>query len=164
MNTDTPSTDSSGNHVAPSRVRRSKTLATWIALLLGSLGVHRWYLHGRRDPWAWLFAPPTLLGLWGAQRMSQLGQDDRLAWLLVPILGLMLSLAMLTAIVYGLTPDEKWDARFHGGQRVTRSGWPVVIGVILALMVGAAVLLGTIAFAGQRFFEIQLEQARSGGS
>jgi hypothetical protein len=148
---------------ALARPRRSKAWATWIALLLGSLGVHRWYLHGRRDPWAWLFAPPTLLGLWGAQRMSQLGQDDRLAWVLVPMLGLMLSLAMLTAIVYGLTPDEKWDARFNGGQPVTRSGWVVVIGVIVALMVGAAVLLGTIAFAGQRFFEIQLEQSRASG-
>jgi glycerol uptake facilitator-like aquaporin len=141
--------------------RRSKTLATWIAGLFGCLGVHRWYLHGWRDRWAWLYPAPTLLGLWGAQRMSQFGQDDRLAWLLVPILGLMLSQAMLTAIVYGLTPDEKWDARFHAGRRVTRSGWPVVIGVILALMVGSAVLLGTIAFAGQRFFEIQVERSRS---
>ena len=40
-------------------------------------------------------------------RLRALGQDDRLAWLLIPLLGLMLSLAMLTAIVYALTPDEQ---------------------------------------------------------
>ena len=28
---------------------RSKTVATWIALLGGSLGLHRFYLHGGRD-------------------------------------------------------------------------------------------------------------------
>jgi len=33
---------------------RSKTIATWLALLGGSLGLHRFYLLGWRDPWAWL--------------------------------------------------------------------------------------------------------------
>ena len=37
---------------------KSKTLATWIALIGGSLGLHRFYLHGFRDPWGWLFAWP----------------------------------------------------------------------------------------------------------
>jgi hypothetical protein len=93
--------------------------------------------------------------------MVDYGQDDRLAWLLIPLLGLMLSAAMLTAIVYGLMPDDKWDSRFNAGERVTHSGWPVVLGVIIALMLGAGVLMGTIAFGGQRFFEWQVEQARA---
>ena len=58
---------------------KSKTLATWIALIGGSLGLHRFYLHGFRDPWGWLFPLPTLVGLYGVQRMRLLGQDDRLA-------------------------------------------------------------------------------------
>ena len=41
---------------------QSKTLATWIALLGGSLGLHRFYLHGLRDRWGWLHPLPTLLG------------------------------------------------------------------------------------------------------
>ena len=45
---------------------KSKTLATWIALALGSLGAHRFYLHGSRDRWAWLHPLPALLGLVGA--------------------------------------------------------------------------------------------------
>ena len=48
---------------------RSKTLATWLAFLTGSLGLHRFYLHGLRDAWGWLHLPPTLLGLYGVSRM-----------------------------------------------------------------------------------------------
>jgi hypothetical protein len=143
------------------RNHRSKALATWLAVLVGSVGGHRFYLHGARDAWGWLHPWPTLAGLWGVQRMVEYGQDDRLAWLLIPVLGLMLSAAMLTAIVYGLMPDDKWDNRFNAGRRVTDSGWPVVLGVIVALMLGAGVLMGTIAFGGQRFFEWQAEQARA---
>ncbi len=130
---------------------RNKTLATWLALLLGSLGGHRFYLFGARDPWAWLHPWPTLLGAVGVLRMRALGQDDRLAWLLIPLLGLMLAQSMLFAIVYGLTPDERWATRF--AQPLRQSGWPAVIGVIAALMLGGIALMATLAFAGQKFFE-----------
>ena len=139
---------------------KSKTIATWLAFLGGSFGAHRLYLHGLRDLAGWLHPWPTLLGLYGVWRMIEFGQDDRLSWALVPILGLMLAGTMLTAIVYGLTPDEKWNARFNPHRRPSRSGWGAVIGVIGALMVGAAVLIATIAYSGQRYFETQVEDAR----
>jgi hypothetical protein len=135
---------------------RSKTLAAWLALALGTLGLHRLYLHGVGDRLAWLHPLPTAIGLFGVLRMRALGQDDRLAWLLIPVLGLMISLAMLTAIVYALTPDEKWDARHNRGQTGAATGWGPVLAAIAALMIGGAVLMGTIAFAGQKFFEWQL--------
>ncbi|HJV67615.1 NINE protein [Ideonella sp.] len=139
---------------------KSKTLATWLAVLGGGLGVHRLYMRGPRDPWAWAFWPPTLVGLVGVWRMRQLGQDDMLSWALIPLLGLSLSVAMLSAIVIGLTPDERWAAR-HGapGEPPVASGWGPVLGVITALMVGGAVLMGTIAFGGQKFFEWEQRQA-----
>ena len=40
-------------------------VATWLAVLGGSLGLHRFYLHGVRDLWAWLHPWPTLLGAYG---------------------------------------------------------------------------------------------------
>jgi hypothetical protein len=95
---------------------RSKTVAAWLALTGGALGLHRLYLHGLRDPLAWLHWLPTGAGLVGVARLRNLGQDDPAAWLLIPVLGLMLSAAMLTAIVYALTPDAKWDARHNPGQ------------------------------------------------
>lgn len=135
---------------------KSKTLATWIALLGGGLGLHRIYLHGAKDPWAWLFWPPTIAGLAGVMRMRNLGQDDMASWALIPLLGLSLSIAMLSAIVIGLTPDERWGARFgRDGQVQNASGWGAVLGVIAALMIGGAVLMGTVAFGGQKFFEWQ---------
>ena len=139
---------------------KSKTLATWIALLGGSLGLHRFYLKGGRDALAWLHPVPTLAGLVGVQRVLELGQDDRLAWLLLPLLGLMLAQAALCAIVYGLTPDERWDARHNPGAPVHATGWGPVLGVIAALMIGATALMSTIAFSGQRYFEWQVDEAR----
>ncbi|WP_280152455.1 hypothetical protein [Piscinibacter sp. XHJ-5] len=139
---------------------KSKTLATWIALVGGSLGLHRFYLFGLRDLWGWLHPLPTLLGLYGVQRVLELGQDDHLSWALVPMLGVTIAASMLAAIVYGLTSDETWDRRFNEGGGASRSGWGAVIGVVLALLLGAGVLMATIAFSGQRFFEYQIEEAR----
>jgi hypothetical protein len=136
---------------------RSKTASTWIALLGGTLGLHRFYVHGPRDLLAWLHPWPTLAGLLGVLRMRALGQDDHLAWMLIPLLGLMLSLAMLSAIVYGLTPDATWDARHNPGQPGRHTAWGPVFGVVLALLAGGIALMGTVAFGGQKFFEWQLE-------
>lgn len=137
---------------------RSKTVATWLAVLLGALGMHRFYLRGARDLLAWLHLPALVLGLYGVRRMNLLGQDDRLAWMLLPVLGLLISQAMLVAIVWGLTPDQRWDTTNNPAHPGRATGWGPVLGVIVALMVGGAVLMGTIAFAGQRFFEWQLGQ------
>jgi len=134
---------------------KSKTVATWTALLFGTLGLHRFYLHGWRDWKGWLHPLPTAIGLIGAQRMNELGQDDRLAWLLIPLLGLSIAQAMLTAIVYGLTPDARWAERQRQPLQVT--GWGPVFGVIVALLLGATALMATVAYGGQRFFEYQLE-------
>ena len=138
---------------------KSKTLATWIALLGGSLGLHRFYLYGGRDTLGWLHAAPTLAGLLGVRRVIELGQDDHLSWLLLPLLGLMLAQAALHAIVYGLMADERWDARHNPGVGVHATRWGPVLGVVAALLIGATALMATLAFSGQRFFELQIEEA-----
>ena len=139
---------------------KSKTHATWLALVGGSVGLHRFYLHGFRDAWGWLFIVPSTIGLYGVQRMRLLGVDDHLAWALIPLLGLMLSAAMLTAIVYGLTPDEKWNARFNPNGPNHQMNWATVIGVAAALIVGGGILMTTIAFSAQRYFEYAAEAAK----
>ena len=138
---------------------RSKVAATWLALSLGTLGAHRFYLHGNRDVLAWLHPLPTLVGSFGVTRMLNFGQDDRLAWLLMPLLGLMISQSMLAAIVYGLTPDEVWRNRHNPHQAEVPTAWLPVLGVVLALLLGGTALMGTVAFSGQRFFEWQLGSA-----
>ena len=138
---------------------KSKTWATWLALLGGSLGLHRFYLRGLSDAWAWLFPLPTLMGVYGVLRARQYGLDDHLSWVLIPLLGLMLAGTMLQAIVHGLTSDETWNGRFNPLGRKHRSGWFTIIGVIFALAFGAAALMATLAFSAQRFFEYQVDQA-----
>jgi hypothetical protein len=138
------------------RVYRSKSLATWLALLLGALGIHRLYVHGMRDVWAWLHLVPTLVGVAGVLRMRHVGQDDLWAWLMIPLLGLMLSQAMLIAIIWGLTPDARWDAKHNPGHAPRSTRWAPVLGAVMALLVGGMVLMGTIAFSVQKFFEWQL--------
>ncbi len=139
---------------------KSKTLATWIALIGGSVGLHRFYLHGFRDVWGWLFIVPSMVGLYGVQRMRHLGVNDHLAWALIPLLGVTLSIAMLSAIVCGLTPDEKWNARFNPNGPDHRMNWATVIGIAAALIIGGAVLMATIAFSAQRYFEYATETAQ----
>jgi hypothetical protein len=56
-------------------------------------------------------------------------------------------------------PDEKWDARFNPSGSSRRSGWLAIIGVLIALSLGATALMATIAFAAQRWFEFQAEPA-----
>jgi hypothetical protein len=139
---------------------KSKSVATWLAIAGGSVGLHRFYLHGARDLLAWLHPWPTLAGALGVQRMVALGQDDRASWLLVPLLGLMVAQAMLFALLYGLTPDDRWDARHNPGQPVQATRWAPVLGAVLALLLGAGVLMATIAFGGQRYFEWEAEQTK----
>lgn len=140
---------------------RSKTVAAWLALTGGVLGLHRLYLHGLRDPLAWLHWLPTAAGLTGVARLRNLGQDDPAAWLLIPVLGLTISVVMLTAIVYALTPDERWDARHNPGQTGAAAGWGAVLAAIAALLLGGATLMGSVAYGGQMYFEWALRAAQT---
>lgn len=145
----------------PSPGVKSKTVATWIAVIGGAVGLHRFYLYGLRDLRGWLFLPFTLVGTVGVLRMRALGGDDHAAWVLIPFLGAALAVAMLSAIVYGLTPDERWNARFNPAGPALRMNWATVFGVVVALVLGAGVLMATLAFTAQRFFEYQAESAAS---
>ena len=151
----------------------SKSLATWIAVLGGGLGLHHFYLRGWRNAWGWLYPIPTLVGLAGVVRMRNLGVDDHLSWALIPWLGLTISVGMLCAIVIGLTTDAKWARLYAGapGQPVVRAtreqdedspppglvhtAYGPVLGVVVALMVGGGVLMGTIAFTVERLFYLR---------
>lgn len=140
---------------------RSKSLAAWLALLGGALGAHRLYLHGPRDGLAWAHLVPTAAGWIGLQRLLQLGQDDTWGQLLVPVLGLMLSLGALFAILYGLTPDEKWDARRNPGHAPRATTWAPVLAAVAALLLGGGLLMGTITYSVQMFFQWQLKPVAS---
>lgn len=143
---------------------KNKTLAAWLAFLGGPLGLHRFYLHGLGDLIGWLLPIPTALGLYGIQRVQEFGQDDQASWLLVPLLGFTIAGCCLTAIVYGLKTREEWNARFNptapAGAEPGGTRWATIFAVALALLFGTGVLMASIAFSFQRYFEHQVEEGR----
>ena len=142
---------------------KNKTVASWLAFLLGQTGLHRIYLFGVTDRLAWAHPVAAAIGWYGVYRVRIFGQDDQLAWLLVPVLGFLLATTAITAIYYGLSSAEKWNAE-HNPQQLDspagQTGWPVIFAVIFSLLVGATVLMSSIAFSFQRYFEFQIEEAR----
>jgi hypothetical protein len=143
---------------------KNKTLAAWLAFIGGPLGLHRFYLHGLGDLWGWALPIPTALGLYGIQRVQAHGLDDQASWVLIPLLGFTVAGCALTAIVYGLTTSEKWNTRFNAGGAADapagRTGWLTIGAVVVSLLVGTTVLMASIAFSFQRYFEYQIEEAR----
>ena len=142
---------------------KNKTVAACLAFILGQFGLHRFYLFGMKDRWAWLHPVLAAIGWWGVYRVDQFGQDDQIAWLLIPWLGFTLAATAITAIYYGLTPTEKWNARYNPGLPNTTAGntnWLTIGAVVFALLFGAITLMSSIAFSFQRYFEYQVEEAR----
>ncbi|MCY7308228.1 MAG: hypothetical protein LH632_19275 [Rhodoferax sp.] len=138
---------------------RNKTAATWLTLVGGVFGLHRFYLHGMTDVLGWLLPVPTLLGLYGVYRARGLGLDDHWSWALIPLLGFVFAACALNAIVYGLTDQPRWNGWFnpdlapdsvHGG-----TNWLTIGAVFLAMLTGATALIAAIAFGIQRIFEWQ---------
>ncbi|MET4579341.1 hypothetical protein [Ottowia thiooxydans] len=145
-------------------MKKNKTFATWLTFLGGPLGLHRFYLRGFGDWLGWLLPIPTAIGFYGIMRLTRFGQDDQWTWLLLPVLGFTFAGCALTAIIYGLMSPEKWNARFNPelapDAAPGRTNWLTIIGISLSLMIGTAVLMASIAFSFQRYFEYQIEEAR----
>lgn len=143
---------------------KKKTLATWLAFWAGPLGLHRFYLYGFKDMLAWLLPIPTALGLYGLERVQQFGLDDTLSWVLIPLLGFTLAGCAMNAILYGLMPPEKWNAKFNPQADplapAGRTQWATIIGIVTALLLGTTVLMASLVFSFQRYFEYQIEAAR----
>lgn len=143
---------------------KNKTLAAWLAFLGGPLGLHRFYLHGLGDLWGWSLPIPTALGLYGIQRVQQYGLDDHWSWVLIPLVGFTFAGCALTAIVYGLSSPEKWNARHNPAAPADaapgRTNWFTIGAVALSLLIGTTVLMSSIVFSFQRYFEYQVEEAR----
>ncbi|MBT9507194.1 NINE protein [Rhodoferax sp.] len=143
---------------------KNKTVAAWLAFLGGPLGLHRFYLCGMGDMLGWLLPLPTALGLYGIERVQQNGVDDQWSWILIPLLGFTMAGCALNAIVYGLMTPEKWNARFNPSIPTDaapgRTNWATIGAIVLALLLGTTVLMSSIVFSFQRYFEYQIEEAR----
>jgi TM2 domain-containing membrane protein YozV len=141
---------------------RSKTITAALAFFFGSLGAHRFYLYGMRDIYGWAHLLGTLIGIPGAMLVVASERASMLGWVLSFFGAVSLLSAFLAAIVYGLRPDEKWDAQFNAQtQRKSRSGWTVIFVVIFSLLIGAFLLMTGLAISFQTYFEGQVQAAKA---
>jgi len=143
---------------------KSKTLATWLAFLGGPLGLHRFYLYGLGDMIGWMLPIPTALGLYGMERIASHGIDDQVSWLLVPLLGFTIAACALVAIIYGLMAPEKWNARHNPGLPEDalpgRTRWLTIFGIVASLLIGTTILMASLAYSFEHYFQYQIEEAR----
>lgn len=140
---------------APVRFR-SKTITALLAFLFGSIGAHRFYLYGWRDWFGWAHVIGTALGVPGVLLLVTSERASAFGWVLAITGSASVLAAFLAAIVYGLRPDQKWDAQFNAGQSSrSQSGWGVIFVVIFSLLIGAFLLMGGLALTFQTYFESQ---------
>ena len=123
------------------RAHKNKTFTTLLASLFGGIGAHRFYLYGKRDFWAW--AHFTALPL----SALAIASGSARPWLFLGMFFVISVLAgFLEALVIGVTPDEKWDARHNPASgKTSDSGWPVVLLLVFTMGVGTTALIATMA-------------------
>jgi TM2 domain-containing membrane protein YozV len=121
--------------------QKNKTLTTLFAVSAGSIGAHRFYLHGWGDKWGWLHFSSLPLSLIISHLYIGTPALFSHALLVTSFL-----IAILEALIIGLTPDEKWDARYHpDAGRITHSNWPLALLLVLTVGIGAIALIAVIA-------------------
>lgn len=134
---------------------RSKAVAGALALFLGWAGAHRLYLGWR---FWWLYAAISMpaMGLALAAGGSE--------WFRHPgffIAGLVTVVSMFEAIVICLTPDPKWDARYNTGSGIeSANGWPAVLIAVIALMLGATLMMSVLAIALEGYAQASRNRVR----
>ena len=117
---------------------KNKTVATLLAAVGGTLGLHRFYLEGPRRPLPWLYIA--------------------FCWTLIPTFA-----GFIEALRFALMPDERWDARWNpDAGRTSRSGWPVILLAVLTMFGGVMLLMTLLSFAigryvgsGESFFSMR---------
>jgi len=120
---------------------KNKTLATALAFLLGGLGVHRFYLRGSVDRLGLLH----VCSLPVAGMIYGIGRAPNPFWTLLPIF-ISCIVGFIEALVIGLTPDEKWDAKFNAGSgRQSHSNWVLAVLLVLTMLVGATATIAVLS-------------------
>jgi hypothetical protein len=120
---------------------KNKTFATALAFLLGGIGAHRFYLKGSVDRIGLLH----VCSIPAAGLVYGLGHAPNPFYVLLPII-VSCIVGFGEALALGLTPDEKWDARYNPGSgRRSASHWFVILLVVLTMLVGTTVLIAAIS-------------------
>lgn len=120
---------------------KNKTLATFLALVLGGVGAHRFYLRGALDKLGLLH----LMSLPVAALVVGLAPQADVFYKILPLV-VSYSAAFIEGLVIGLLSDEKWDAAYNSGSgRQSDSTWLLALLLVGTMLVGATVVIATMA-------------------
>ena len=120
---------------------KNKTFATFLAVTLGAVGGHRFYLRGSLDKLglAHVMCVPIAAMVYG------LAPQADVFYKILPLL-ISAVAGFLEALVIGLTSDEKFDAAFNAGSgKQSDSHWILALLLVATMMGGAGVLIWTMA-------------------
>jgi len=121
------------------RTSRTKFKAGILALTLGWLGAHGWYLGWRRARWISTLALALLVA--SQALFESRWENPAFLALFVPA-----ALGFVDGLRLCLMPDALFNARYNPGlPPLTQMGWPVVCLTVALLLVGAVVTLFGIA-------------------
>ena len=129
------------NAKSMSTPHKNKTFATFLALILGGLGVHRFYLRGPFDKLGLMH----LCSLPIAGMVYGLAPETDGFFKLLPITISYIA-AFLEALILGVSADEKFDAQYNPGSgKASSSRWILAVLLVTTMIVGSVTLIGTIA-------------------
>jgi TM2 domain-containing membrane protein YozV len=129
------------NAKSMSTPHKNKPVATFLALILGAVGAHRFYLRGSVDRLGLLHV--TCLPIAGL--VYGLAPQADWFYKILPILVSAVA-GYIEALALGVMPDEKFDAAFNPGSgRKSDSSWVIAALLVATMMVGATVLIGTMS-------------------
>ena len=135
-------------------MHKNKLLFCALGLFFPGTGFNFFYLKGLGSPWAWLQMVSLFAGILGWKLLGASDMSSALGWILAAAGFIAIEASWLTTIVFGLRPDEKWDAQFNANSgRKNASGWLVILCVIASLMIG-------LAIAFEQHFLSQFEAAK----
>ncbi|UOD27667.1 TM2 domain-containing protein [Massilia violaceinigra] len=120
---------------------KNKTFATFLAVILGALGAHRFYLRGSLDKLGLLhMASLPVAGL-----VYGLAPDANWFYQILPLVVSGLA-GFIEALVIGLMPDEKFDAAFNPASgRQSASTWVLALLLVCTMLVAASMGIATLA-------------------
>lgn len=122
---------------------KNKTLTTLLAIFLGGVGAHRFYLYGARNFLAWNYVMAFILF---ASAVFLTQSPHTLTISIIALCPLSIFAGWIDAIVTGLTADAKWDA-LHNSQssRKSASGWPLIVLLVLTFALGFTTFIFCVA-------------------
>lgn len=119
---------------------KNKTFATFLALLAGGLGAHRFYLRGSLDKIGLMHVASVPIAGLVIGLMPQANEFYKLLPVAISFL-----VGYLETLIIGLMPDEKFDAAFNAASgKKSDTSWIVAVLLVATMLVGTTALILTM--------------------